>query len=677
VGDHDENIGGIPREVGGYRIQRILGTGGMATVYAALQRHPRRTVAFKVMRADITSDMARRRFRREVEILGKLNHPNIAHVFDAGTFETAEGERPYFVMEYVDGARDIVAYIAEKLPSIDDRIKLFIKFCAAIEHGHRLRIIHRDIKPSNLLIGRNGQPKVIDFGVARATEVGESGQTMTEDGRLVGTVQYMAPEQVGGAMSDLDARCDVYALGAVLYKILTGKPVHELEGLPLFAAVQIIRDEATTKPGAHRADLRGDLETIMMKALAKDRRRRYASAGSFGRDLLRYLAKKPIHGRPVSKTYRARLFVVRHRVPIVAGTVALTVMGIAVGIVLWDRAQSARDVGDVDVVASETDAGRADVGDDTAAPTFAPTGVVPEATAPLPRVPDEPFTLEGATGGIVVLRYDIAHDMMIAGGSDGAITVWSLDTREVRFQAADHADRIRAIEVSRDGAVLASAGDDGQIALVSAEDGALIRRIESPAGLVDALALGTTGGDIAYAFGDLTVRLERAGSKARTVRGSHGNVLALDWRHDGAWIAGGTERGAVYIWTNDGALVDRNVPEVETRIVAIGFSAAGDALYAIDEAGDGRAWMIVDDELTSMRTFTLGRDRPTGITIDPDGQYALVRRDVSLQVFDLAQQKAVERGVTLGEALSAALHPAGTWIARGFADGYIEVDRIR
>src|SRR5690606_14621646 len=219
----------VPIEIGGYRIQRVLGSGGMATVYAALQPQPRRIVALKVMKAAVASDIAFRRFKREIEILGKLHHPYIAQVFDAGTHAAADGTvMPYFVMEYISGGKNILQYVAEKQLDLRERLKLFAKVCAAVEHGHLNKIIHRDIKSSNILITPEGDPKVIDFGVAHATEIEVAGQTMhTEAGRLVGTLQYMSPEQVSGRPEDLDPRCDVYALGVLLYRMLTGRPPHD------------------------------------------------------------------------------------------------------------------------------------------------------------------------------------------------------------------------------------------------------------------------------------------------------------------------------------------------------------------------------------------------------------------------------------------------------------------
>jgi hypothetical protein len=252
----------LPDAIGGYAITRVIGTGGMAIVYAALQKSPKRTVALKVMKTGINADTALRRFRREIEILGRLRHPYIAQVFDAGLHDEHPGVPdsavPYFVMEYVPGARTIVEYATAQELNTTDRLKLFVKVCAAVEHGHHNKVIHRDLKPSNILIDERGDPKIIDFGVARAMDPGITSQTVhTEAGRLIGTVQYMSPEQVNTAITDIDARADVYSLGVVLYRLLTDHQPHSFASLPLHEAARMIREDPPVRPHALQARTQG------------------------------------------------------------------------------------------------------------------------------------------------------------------------------------------------------------------------------------------------------------------------------------------------------------------------------------------------------------------------------------------------------------------------------------
>ncbi|MEM7228423.1 MAG: WD40 repeat domain-containing serine/threonine protein kinase [Planctomycetota bacterium] len=673
--EHNETFGGIPREIGGYRIQRKLGTGGMATVYAALQKQPKRIVALKVMRADISADIARRRFKREIEILGKLSHPNIAHVFDAGTFESDEGERPYFVMEFIDGAQDLLSYIARDLPPTDKRLRMFVKVCAAIEHGHKQRVIHRDLKPSNILIGRNGQPKVIDFGVARAIEAEASRETMTEMGHLVGTVQYMAPEQVGGQPADLDARCDVYALGAVLYKLLTGKAIYNIENVPLLTAAHMIRHDVIPPPSTHKPELRGDLDRIIMKALEKDRRNRYDNAGSLGRDILRYIERKPIQARKASSFYRAALFAKRHRTPITATLIGCFVMGTAIGIVMWDRYGG-------------NDADETSTSSDTTAPTVAalPTPVdltdAPTETEALDD-PSDPFILEDGPEAPTNLRYAAAHDMMIATGPDGALTVWNIGARDVRFRTDDHDGAISNISVAIDGSRIATHGEDGQVVIVDASDGTISSRLEPPIDSIDTIALSPVRNDggvpvLAVAGPDLTVRCwpSRDGNDWMTLRSSRGAVRTLDWSPDGTSLAAGTERGNVLIWPADGSrpaqLDVRDAP-----VISVQFTADGDRLFAIDETGHGHVFVRDGDSFIEDSTFSLGRDAPVSVRFDEGRRFIIVNRAQSTQIFDTETMRTVHRGIAFADATALDISPHAGWIARAFADGHVEVDEIR
>ncbi|MHC4218807.1 MAG: serine/threonine-protein kinase, partial [Planctomycetota bacterium] len=214
----------IPGRIGHYRIKRVIGSGGMGTVYEAMQEHPRRAVALKVMKPGISSRSALRRFEYESQILARLRHPNIAQVYEAGTHDEVGGTVPYFVLEYIPNARSITEYARAKSLSTRRRLELFTKVCDAIQHGHRKGVIHRDLKPGNILVDSNGEPKVIDFGVARSTDSDLAITTLqTHVGQLIGTLQYMSPEQLEADPHAIDGRADVYSLGVVLYELLSDK----------------------------------------------------------------------------------------------------------------------------------------------------------------------------------------------------------------------------------------------------------------------------------------------------------------------------------------------------------------------------------------------------------------------------------------------------------------------
>jgi WD40 repeat protein/predicted Ser/Thr protein kinase len=301
--------------IGRYRVVRVLGEGGMGTVYEAEQDNPRRTVALKVIRAGMASEYLLKRFAREAQILGRLHHPGIAQVYDAAVSESGQ---PYFAMELIAGV-PLDQYAGEHALDVRGRLELFARVCDAVQHAHERGVIHRDLKPGNILVEASGQPRVLDFGVARAAEAGlTAAGGRTEAGQLIGTLNYMSPEQASGDPAAIDVRGDVYALGVILYQLLAHRLPYSLDGLPLPEAVRVIHDQEPSRLGSLDSRLRGDLETIAAKALEKDRGRRYASAGELAADVRRHLSHEPIRARPPSALYHLRKFARRHKALVAA-----------------------------------------------------------------------------------------------------------------------------------------------------------------------------------------------------------------------------------------------------------------------------------------------------------------------------------------------------------------------
>ncbi len=324
----------VGRRLGPYQLVRVLASGGMGSVYEALQDRPERRVAVKVLRRGLFSPSARHRFEYESEILARLRHPAIAQVFDAGAWQDPdqpESVLPYFVLELVPDARPLTSWCREQKLDLEARLALFAQICDAVHHGHQKGVIHRDLKPGNLLVDGQGHPKVIDFGVARCTDADQNLTTEhTQAGQLLGTLQYMSPEQCGGDPDEVDVRSDVYSLGVVLYELLTGVLPYDLSGAPLARALEVVRESPPVRPGYLRKELAGDLETILLKALAKEPAQRYASAADLVEDLERWRRHEPIRARPQSALYEMRKFVRRNRV--LVGAAVLTVVGLAVGL---------------------------------------------------------------------------------------------------------------------------------------------------------------------------------------------------------------------------------------------------------------------------------------------------------------------------------------------------------
>ncbi len=345
----------------------------MGTVYRAEQSHPvRRQVALKLIKLGMDSRTVLARFDAERQALALMDHPNIARVYDGGATDT---NQPFFVMELVDGV-PITDYCDQHRLSVAARLQLFVAVCQAVQHAHQKGIIHRDIKPSNVLVTEvNGRPtpKVIDFGVAKATESNLTDRTLGDTGAIVGTPTYMSPEQADPSSMDIDTRTDVYALGVILYELLAGSPpldVTQFKRGALLEMLRMVREVNPSKPSTKvstadalpsiaanrgidpdhlKRALRGDLDWIVMKALEKDRTRRYETANGLGADILRHLASEPVLAAPPSRSYRARKFVRKHRAGVVAASLVLLalvagVMGTTLGLIEARRQEGlARD----------------------------------------------------------------------------------------------------------------------------------------------------------------------------------------------------------------------------------------------------------------------------------------------------------------------------------------------
>ena len=318
----------LPERVGSYAIRRVLGEGGMGIVYEAQQEMPRRSVALKLLRPGMVSDEVLGRFRDEAEVLGWLDHPGIARVYEAGTATVHSVEVPYIAMELVEGER-IDHYVAHTGPSIEGRLELVRRLAATVHHAHQRGVVHRDLKPANVLVNADGELKVLDFGIARITDSDLSSTTRyTRTGELLGTLPYMSPEQVSGDPSEVDLRSDVYALGVIAYELLAGQRPIDVSGTSLVEAARRISEDEPTTLGLFDPKLRGDVEIVVGKALAKEKRLRYGSADELARDLDSVLNEEPIVARAPSRAYRVAKFTRRHRA-LVGGLAAAALLMMA------------------------------------------------------------------------------------------------------------------------------------------------------------------------------------------------------------------------------------------------------------------------------------------------------------------------------------------------------------
>ena len=359
----------LPFLVGPYRLVRAVGRGGMGRVYQAEQEGIGRHVAIKLLRPAMASSQFVRRFRAEQKILAGLEHPGVARLYDAGT---AGDGTPYLAMEYVEGV-DLLTYCTANRLNVPERLRLFVRVCEAVQYAHQHLIVHCDLKPSNILVTPAGEPKLLDFGIARLLpdefNVAETGGTVT--GLRLMTPEYASPEQVRG--EQVTTASDVYSLGVILYELLSGQKPYRVAGRTPHEIERLILEAVPTRPSAAIAEkaaeghapagpsskrlaalLRGDLDNIVLKALAKDRSRRYATAEELAEDARRHLGGLPVRARPDTLPYRTHKFLVRHRWAVGAGIataasllVALAVTTNAVLDARRERDLSNRRFGDV------------------------------------------------------------------------------------------------------------------------------------------------------------------------------------------------------------------------------------------------------------------------------------------------------------------------------------------
>ncbi len=316
------------QRIGKYRIIAEIGRGGMGVVYRAQQDNPQRSVALKVLNGLGGDDRHRRLFQREALALARLQHPGIAALYEAD----CTGGVPFLVMELVEGDR-LTTWAVQQRLSIRRRLSLFARICAAVSFAHQRGVIHRDLKPSNILVDAGGEPRILDFGMAKILEHdgGTPGSALTEAGRILGTLPYMSPEQVRGDAPEIDTRTDLYALGVVLYELLTGQLPYDLGRTDIVQAARIIGEAQPHPPSRHDRAIRGDLDVIVLKALQKDPGLRYQSATALQDDIERYLSNQPILARPPALTYVVRKMIQRHRTVCALAT-ALVVLVVGSGI---------------------------------------------------------------------------------------------------------------------------------------------------------------------------------------------------------------------------------------------------------------------------------------------------------------------------------------------------------
>jgi WD40 repeat protein/serine/threonine protein kinase len=597
--------------VAGYDILQELHRGGQGVVYRAIQKATHRPVALKLMlHAVHASARQRQRFEREIDLVAGLRHPYIVTIYDCGV---SDGQ-PYYAMELIDGLPIDTYQRSLSRPSVEETLRLFQRICAAVAFAHRHGVIHRDLKPANILIDADGLPHIVDFGLAKLTQDNSRQQadTLTATGEFVGTLAYAAPEQARGDVAHIDVRTDVYALGVILYEMLTGEFPYPVGG-PLTEVLENIRDVEPMRPSKQRRDLDGEVEAILLKALAKEPERRYQSAEQFERDVSRYLAGDPIDAKGESTWYVLRKLFRRHRleVGVASAFVGVIAAGLVASLFFWHAATVERDHAR-EAEGEEREARAAE-------------------SAERERAEFQAYVANIAAANTAIQVHDIVDARERLERAPARLRGWEWSHLHNRLdQSAEtltaHQAYVEAVAFSRDGKRLASSSWDKTARVVDRSTGEVLALYE--AGVeIWGLAHHPRTEEIALGCWDGSVRLWNPERKTitRTLHGPHTEVYALAFSPDGAALAAiftskNTQAHALRVWdtatwqvqfANDGT----------TSAVGLAFSPAGDQL-AVAAGRTVQLWSLPDG--SPGRQFTLADAIPLRLAFHPSKPWLLV-----------------------------------------------------
>jgi WD40 repeat protein/serine/threonine protein kinase len=712
---------GLGGQVGPFKLLGMLGEGGYGIVYLASQEQPiRRQVALKIVKPGMDSRQVIARFEAERQALALLDHPNIAHIYDAGT---TPGGRPYFVMEHIEGI-PLTAYCDQVELSVVDRLRLFLQVCSAVQHAHQKGIIHRDLKPSNVLVMvADGAPlvKIIDFGVAKALTQPLTEQTLrTEQGQFIGTPDYMSPEQAMMDAANVDTRSDVYSLGVMLYELLTGvlpfdpdslraggvDHMHEVIrnqeprtpstrltalGMPLGEIARRRR----TEPRSLVRMLRRELEWIPLKAVRKEPSRRYQSASELANDIESFLKGAPLLAGPESALYRARKFVQRHAGAVAAGVViaASLLIGLIVSTSMYLEAERMR------VVADESRQGAQDSAEAYRQALYRSSisrayaeyevGNVAGMLDSLKRCPADLRGWEWrylryvSDESILTLH---GHDLMVtsvvispngrrivSASLDKTIKVWDMDGGE-EVRTLQDGDYFACVALSPDGERLASGGTDRRVKVWSLTTGEQLFSCPYPED-VYAVCFSPDGKQLAAAGAPCIVSTWNARTREEllAIKAHDDRATDIAYSPDGTKIASASFDKTVRIWdAGDGALL-KTLCGHKAAVSSVLFSSDGETIFSGDFDGYIRKWDVATGEVLMAFQGHNGEAASLAYAAETR-QLASGGADCTIKIWDAATGVSLRTLRGHRQAVNCvAFCPGGTRLVSGGVDGTVKV----